>query len=432
LRAPGMIYVGFWSLVAFALMFSNHEKRLWGSGKTPFAFVAYPFLAMLFIVVFIAPGMGFEPLHIETLLVAGLFFGLFATASISLGRPAGARACVAPLESLDERFASGHSDQGVGTVEYVILCGILLFMFGANIATRGGGVVVKGELGVGGIGGHLIELGIAYLVIAASQRRGQRMVRAAFVLLIMWLLAINQVKYLILLPLAGATLYRWVSGQLATWKLAVLAVAVPPTLGIMVYIYFDVAAAAAGVQLTPALISELARHMLAYGVAGILGLDQLLMHSRTVAFGASGLEYALAPFVNLVRFLAGAGSYFNVINPLYLIIHPGDLIDSNVFTLFGSLLYRGGWVGAVSITLVYALVSYWIWSRWRMRESALACAAGSWWMATLLFSWFDPFFTMLSIIEIMVILSVRGRLRIPGFVRGAARSAPETISSPGY
>ena len=144
------------------------------------------------------------------------------------------------------------------------------------------------------------------------------------------------------------------------------------------------------------------------------------------------MEYAFAPLVNLVRFIVGAGDYVNTVNSLYLIIHSSDLIDSNVFTVFGSLLYRGGWVGAVSITLAYALVSYWIWSRWRMRESALACAAGTWWMAPLLFTWFDPYFTSFSVIEIMVILSVRGSVRLPRLVRRAPNAAAQTSSAPVY
>ena len=187
-----------------------------------------------------------------------------------------------------------------------------------------------------------------------------------------------------------------------------------------------------GFVLTPELVGELARHLVAYLMAGILGLDQLLLQVKIVALGADGLDYALAPITNLVRFVIGTGDYFMVVNSLYVIIHPGDLIDSNVFTLFGSLLYRGGWVGAIAITLAYALLSYWIWSRWRMRESALASAAGSWWMAPLLFAWFDPYFPTFSFMEIMIILAVRGSLRLPRLVERAPRSAAASISAQGY
>jgi hypothetical protein len=426
-----VIYAGFFLLLAFALMFSRHEKQLWGSGKTPFGFVVYPFLVLLFIAVFISPGMGFQRLHPETIFVIALFFSLFATASIALARIAGERAPAAPrLESVGEQVRSGVRYRTVWSIEYVVLAGILVLAFGANMASRGAGVVEKGGLGVGGIESHLIEIGMAYLVIAASQHRGQRLLRLVFAIIVVWILAINQVKYLILLPLAAAVLYRWVSGQLAAWKVALLAAAVPLVLGIGVYAYFGASAAAAGVPLTGALIRELTWHMMGYLVAGILGLDQLLVQVRTVAFGASGLEYALAPFVNLARFVAGAGDYFDVVNPLYLIIHSSELIDSNVFTLFGSLLYRGGWIGAISITLAYAMICYWVWSRWRVREGALACAAGSWWMAPLLFAWHDAFFIHLSVIEIMVVLSLRGNVRLPGFVRRARGSASETLPGP--
>lgn len=426
-----MSYAGFLVLLCFALMFSGHEKTLWGSAKTPFAFVVYPFLGLLFIAVFIAPSMGFRTLHVETILVIGLFFALFAVASVSLARIAGERArAPSRLEAIGSRPSSAAEKHVVTNLEYLALGGLLLLVFGASIASRGIGLVEKGMLGVGGFESHLIGIGVAYFVVAASQVGGQRVVRTAFSLIVLWILAINQVKYLIFVPFAGALLYRWVSGQMSTWKVALLALGVPLTLGVAVYAYFGVSAAVAGVALTSALVTKLTWHLIGYLVAGIIGLDQLLLEMQPVAFGGGGLAYAFAPLVNIVRFIAGAGDYVNTVNPLYLIIHSSDLIDANVFTVFGSLLYRAGWVGAVSITLAYALVSYWIWTRWRMRESALGCAAGTWWMAPLLFTWFDPYFTSFSFIEIMVILSLRGSVRIPHLVRRAPGAAAETSSAP--
>jgi hypothetical protein len=426
-----MTYAGFLVLLCFAVLFSKHEKRLWASGKTPFAFVVYPFLGLVFIAVFIAPSMGFRTLHVETLLVIGLFFALFAVASLSLARIAGERArAPSRLDALASRRSWAAEDHVVTNLEYFALGGILLLVFGASIASRGIGVVEKGMLGVGGFESHLIGIGVAYFVVAASQVGGQRAVRTAFSLLVLWILAINQVKYLIFVPFAGALLYRWVSGQVSTWKVALLAVGVPIMLGVAVYAYFGVSAAVSGVALTSALVTKLTWHLIGYLVAGIIGLDQLLLELQPVAFGGGGLSYAFAPFVNIARFIVGAGDYVNTVNPLYLIIHSSDLIDSNVFTVFGSLLYRAGWVGAIAITLTYALVSYWIWTRWRMRESALACAAGTWWMAPLLFSWFDPYFTSFSVIEILVILSLRGSVRVPHLVRRAPGAAVETGSAP--
>lgn len=427
-----MTYVCFCLLFAFTLMFSNHEMKVWGSRRTPFAFAVYPFLALLFITVFIAPSMGFYTVRVETLLVIGLFFALFATASVSLARFAGVRGSSHPQFESVAATRPRSEQRGVGTLEYLVFGGILVLAFGTTIANRGGGDVMKGELGMGGIGGHLIEAGMAYLVVAASDLRGKRVVRIAFAFLVLWLLAINQVKALIFLPLSAAVLYRWASGQMATWKVALIVLGVPLVMVVAVYAYFGASAAVAGFILTPELVAELARHLVAYLMAGILGLDQLLLQVKIVAFGADGLEYALAPFTNLVRFVIGTGDYFPVVNSLYVIIHPGDLIDSNVYTLFGSLLYRGGWVGAASITLAYALLCYWIWSRWRMSDGALQAGAGSWWMAPLLFAWFDPYFTTFTFIEVMILLAVRGSLRLPRLREGAPRSASSTVSVTGY
>src|SRR5215203_6100706 len=297
-----MIYFGFCVLVSLTLLFSEREKKVWGSKKTPFAFVAYPFLALLLVTVFIAPGMGFYSLHPETMLVIGLFFALFATASISLGRLGGARASApSRLEAVGRTHPEAAQQHRVGNLEYIVLGGILFFFFSATIASRGAGDMVKGELGVGGIGGHLIEVGIAYLVIAASESRGQRLLRTVFVFLVLWLLGINQVKALLFLPLAGAVLYRWTSGQLATWKVGLIAIGAPLALGIAVYAYFGASAAVAGFLLTPALVAEIARHLMAYLVAGIIGLDQMLMQVNLVAFGGNGLEYDLDPLTYPTR-----------------------------------------------------------------------------------------------------------------------------------
>ena len=425
-----MIHVEFFLVVAFVLMFSRHEMKIWGSKRTPFAFVVYPFLALLFITVFVGPSLGFYSLHPETLLIIGLFFGLFAIASVSISRVRQGGAIAPPRpQAMPEILRTNLPVNRIASLEYLILGGILVLFFGSAIASRGGGDVGKGELGVGGFGGHLLEIGVAYLVIATSDRRGQRLLRVAFAVLVLWLLAINQVKALIFLPLAAAVLYRWAFGYLATWKVSLIAVGTPLALGIAVYAYFGANAAVEGFSLTPAMGAEIARHLVAYLMAGIIGLDQLLRQANLVAFGGEGVEYALAPFINLTRFLIGTGNYYMVVNPLYVIIHPGNMIDSNVFTLFGSLLYRGGWVGGVAITLAYAMISYWIWSRWRLKQSPLACAAGSWWLTPLLFAWFDPYFTTFSFMEVMIILAVRGSFRLPRLRGGAARAAAATVSA---
>jgi hypothetical protein len=406
-----MIYLAYGLLLVFALMFSAYERRLWGTGKTPFAFAAYPFLAMLALAVFVAPGMGFFPLHVETLFVSGLFFALVALASVAMASLAHDHRRLAGLEQAGD----GRS---VARIEYLALGGLLAVMFLPGMLR--GQVINKGELGAGGIGGHIIEIGIAYLVIAASQRRGQPLVRLGFTLLMLWLLAFNQVKYLILLPLSAAVLYRWASGQLATWKLVVIGLLAPLTLVVFVYAFFGLTLATQGVALTPALVIELAKHMVSYLVAGVVGLDQLLLRYQTSAFGSDGLAYVFAPFVNLARVIVGNHDYVSTVKSIYPIIHADGITDSNVFTLFGSLVYRAGWVGAVGLSLACGLISYWWWARWRTRTGALASAAGSWWMATLLFAWFDPLFTSLTIVEVMVIHSIRGRVRLPDRLTSAS------------
>jgi hypothetical protein len=404
-----MIPAGTILLLAFALSFSRCERRLWGSARTPFAFAVYPSVLTLAVAALVAPSLGFLALHAATILVVGLFIVLVAASSLamrSVGGPNVSRP--AKLETVGAGSPNDPPERAVSRVEYVVL-GLLLSAF--FVSTLLGGVgsdVEKGELGVGGPGGHLIELGIAYLVLALSQRRGNFILRGIFTVLMLWILAFNQVKYLIVLPIAAALLYRWVSRQLSTSKLVIICLTLPLVIVVVIYAYFGVAAASTNASLTPTLVAELAKHMIAYLVSGTLGLDRLLLAGKIEMFRTDGLAYALAPFVNVARFVAGTGHYVDVVNPLYLIIHQDGVLDSNVFTLFGSLLYRGGWVTAVGLTLGYASVSYWIWSRWRTKRGSIDCAVGSWWLAALLLAWFDLFYMHLSVVEVMAFLWIRG------------------------
>jgi hypothetical protein len=389
-------------LMVGALLFTRMERAVWGTGKTPFAFTVYPFLAMVAVALYMAPGLGFLPLHVGALFVFGLFFGLVALSSLAL-------AGVARPAALHDHVAEIPPERIALRMEYLALGLVLGALF--LPAMLRGDTVTKGELGLGGIGGHLLEVGIAYVVIATSQRKGQRLTRAAFVLLVVWMLAFNQVKYLILLPLAGSVLYRWTAGSLKTWQLVVIGIVGPLTLVVGVYFLFGMTMAAQGVALTPALVLEILRHMVIYLVAGTLGLDQLLARGGIPLFGSDGLSYAFAPFENVARFITHTANYFDVVNPLYLTIHTDGLIDSNVFGLFGSLLYRAGWVGAIGLTLGYYAVTYWVWSRWRLRRG-LSAALGSWWLAPLLFAWHDPFFIHLSVIEITAVLWLRSKVTL--------------------
>lgn len=405
-----MVYIGIVTLVLFAFAFSSYERRVWGSAKTPFAFTAYPLLTMLSVAVFVAPAFGFVTIDAGVTLVEGVFLVLMASTSLALRNVSGARAAIAPPLETSGPASANDWPARVSPVEYIGLALVLVGLFLPSFVVGGSPAVEKGELGVGGVGGHVIELGIAYLLIALCQPRGQKTVRLGFVVLVVWLLAVNQVKYLILLPFASALLYRWLSRQMATWKLAVLVVVVPLAIVVVIYTYFDVAAAASGLALSPALVAELAKHMVAYLVSGTLGLGELLRRGQLTALGTDGLVYSLAPTVNLARFVTGAGHYFDVVNPVYLVIHRDGVLDTNVFTLYGSLLFRAGWIGATAITLCYGTSCYWIWSRWRARRGVIDGAVGSWWMAPLLFAWHDPFFIHLSVIEILAFLWIRARL----------------------
>lgn len=397
-----------------ALVFSAWEKRLWGSGRTPFAFAAYPFIGVLLLVVTVGPILGFFAIHAETVVISGCFLSIMALGSLAVRAAAGDREIQhADLESAETHRTVDQRDAEtpISSFEFLLVTGGMLAFFVSDLLRGSIGGAGKGELGIGGIRGHIMEIGVAYLVIAASQRRGQFVVRSALIATVLWVLAFNQVKYLIMLPLAAVILYRWVSRQLATWKLVVLILTLPLLVVVVVYAVFGLSVGLANAQIMLPLVVELANHMMAYVFGGVIGLDQMLAHTHIAILGAGGLEYAFAPLINTAHFIVGNNEYVNAVNSTYFIIHSDGFLDSNVFTLFGSLLYRGGWTVALAISAAYAILTYLIWGDWRTRSDFLTCASGSWWLSPLLFAWFDPYFTVLTLIEVYVFLLVRARIR---------------------
>ncbi|OIQ71542.1 hypothetical protein GALL_468410 [mine drainage metagenome] len=408
-----VIQFSFTLLGLISLLFSRVERRIWGSMRTPFAFIAYPLLAVLFLVVFITPGMGFLPLHFETLLVLAFFLVLAAAASVVMSYFVGEGAS---RPSRMEEAPGGNpwhkgADRSVGTLEYLVVAGILLAVFASSLIHYTPGEVSKGELSIGGISGHIMNLGVAYLIIAMSQKKGAMLVRGGLICFVLLILLANQVKYIIMLPLACVVLYKWASRQWTIWKILVIVLVVP--MGIVSSVMFmSVASNPKGTQISIFFFQEMATRMIGYLASGTLGLDRLLLRGHLSLINTEGIEYIFAPFINTLKFAFGDHQFYDVINRLYLPIHSSDIfLTSNVFTLFGSLLFRGGWLGAIPITFGYIGFSYGVWFWWHAQKGALACAAGAFWVVPLLFSWHDPFFIHLSSIEIFSFLWIRGRMR---------------------
>ena len=425
--ASGLNYVLYGLLVAGALAFSRFEMRSWGTARTPFAFIVYPFLAVLTLAVFVAPHLGFFPLHARTLVVFGFYFALLAAAS-GIYRNLATEGATAP----GPPSPPPGEGPSIGTLEYGFLCVLLVALFAGDLLGGGDAAPLeKGELAVGGLRGHVMEIGVAYLVIALSQGGGARAARALFVGLILWVLTVNQVKYPILIPLAGSALYRWASGRLATWKLAVAGAMVPLLIVASVYGFLGAGAPELDAASSPQIAEFVVEHTLGYVLAGVLGFDQLLAHLRIPWLDLDGVTYVLAPFVNLGRLLVSSLHYFNPVNSQYFDIHTNGTIDSNVFTLFGSLAFRGGWVLASFTTIAFGAVTYWIWARWWLTVGALASAAGTYWIATAMLSWFDPYFPSLSTIEIVGFLWLRAAVAGAETPFRVATHSPPEPTDPG-
>jgi hypothetical protein len=420
-----MIYLVFLLLVVGAVAFSRYESRGWGTAKTPFAFIVYPFLAVLAMAVFVAPHLGFLPLHVRTLLVFGVYFALLAASSAAYRYWSTARG--ASPEPLGGDSGGATSEGGLGSLEYAVVCLLLVALFAGTLLGGGAGPALeKGELSVGGVKGRVMQVGVAYLVIALSQQGGALAARTVLAGLVLWILAANQVKYLILIPLAGSALYRWASGRLATWKLAVIGVVVPLTVVVVVYGIMG----SSGVTLDPdstLLFLEFAfEHTLGYVLSGVLGFDQLLARIPIRWLDLDGVGYVFSPFVNMGNLFTSSLVYHNPVNPVYFDIHENGSMDSNVFTLFGSLAYRGGWALASIVSLAFGAVTYWAWDRHWVKGSALMAAAGTYWIATAMLSWFDPYFPTLSTFEIVGFLWLRAGLQTEW---NASRSRSASLSA---
>ena len=404
MTAAGVVMLG-----AMVAAFSSCERMLWRTRLTPFAFVAGPFMAVVVFAAWVGPALGYHPLDLRAVGTTGLFLLLVALASLaalSVRSPQ-----TEPVDARSqgrERGEVGLEHRGVSSIEYLVVAMVLAASFFPDLTS--GVPVAKGELGAGSLRSHLVHLGMAYLVLAVAQSRGALIARIALAVLVLWILAFNQVKYLIFLPLAAGLLYRWTTGRISTGMLSVVVIAAPMATLLTVYVFIGAATGLEVAALRPELALDLLRHGGSYLLSGVIGLSRLFEETTIAAFGPDGLAYPFAPALNITRFVGGGSEFMSVVNPLYLRIEESGLLTSNVFTLFGSLLYRGGWYAAVALSLGYSVLGYLVWEDWRRKRDPVAAAAGSFWLAPLFFAWHDPFFMHLSVLEVTVLLWLRSRI----------------------
>ena len=408
------------TLMLIVVILYGIERRLWGQALTPFALLAFPFLAVTACALVLADPLQFRPLDPETIgiwIVGLLIFwlgGLLAYLLIKrLHLPMTVENRPVNFDTLNRRVLLVASWLIIAVMFYAFL------KFSIGLVGRSTAILSEDFQEAYGAGffGYARAIGMFLVIVLIGQVRRKDFLSYLTIIVILALLFTTLVKGTIMLPLVGGLLYRLYSGKATlSWKGAGK---VSALLGSLFFAPYTVAVLLVNPTFDFFLdtMSDVTRSFFLYLFSGILSLGDALRvnldvtnHDHLVIF---------APLLNLYNNLTAAG--LESVRP---ITHYESMIDlsgiathtSNVHTIFGTLYLFLGPLPFVLYAFLLGIFCY-LFLYVQSRGNHLLRGLIAFFLGALVFGWFEFYYwhTMFYIpIAFAVLLyGVEYLLRLP-------------------
>lgn len=352
----------------------------------------------------VGPALGFSPLSDEFYQVLSLFFLLGALASFSVGLLLGPA-----LLSVREQVAFCMTRNfHTGFLKFLLL--IVLFVLIVSVVSS----YVKienlheesfsGTLSYGFIGHCFVFLMVAVPIFLFCKKKFD-ITSAGIVLLSIILLLLKQVKSWLVIPILFYALLCYSSGRVKGWKTLIFKILLLVVILSLVFfiVYFINHLSYSGFQISQELvinsIYSTATHFLSYLFAGILGFSELL-RTQNIFSCDGNWHYLVLTLYNIFSVVQGGAPDSAVVDQ-FLIINEQFSKSSNVFTLWGTLLLRSGWVAFfIYPLLIGSLTAFLVFFRTALVFFLLYCYIVSF----LGIAWFEYYYYHLAVFEGVVFI----------------------------
>ena len=371
---------------------------------TPNIIAITPTFILTLLCALIGPSLGFSPLSGDLYQVLSLFFLLGALASFSIGLLLGPT-----LMSVRERVTfcatwNVHTDilKFFLVVALFVLVVLVVFTYKklGNIHDES----FSSALSYGVVGHFFVFLTVAAPIFLFFKKKIDLM-SVVIISLSIILLFLKQVKSWVVIPVLFYALLYYYSGRMKVWKTIFFKFIFLIIVLCFVFfmIYFINHLSYSGFQLTMTLvndsISSTFTHFLSYLFAGILGLSELLK-TKNIFFDNGNWHYLVLTFSNIFSVIQGNTPDSAVVDQFF-VINEQFSKSSNVFTLWGTLLLRAGWIAFfIYPVLIGILTAFLVFFRTSLVFFLLFCYAVSF----LGLAWFDYYYFHLAVFEGIVII----------------------------
>lgn len=370
------------------------DRRLAGTWVTPFTVLALPFQSVLTLTAVLARPVGFvapaaAPL---AMLIGGVLVFWCGEAAVLVH--------ARPLPPVERGGAGSWRGEAESRTAALVVSWILVAIMGIAFVRAFGGVGVLGnivqqefreqaESGLAGFARPLAMLLVVYWIGTAPRWRSAEAVAAAALFVLLFL---SFVKGTVLLPLVGGLIYRAIArgmhmtpGRVVTFVAAVI---------VLFFAVYGAETAVWGVAglLAPGFALAVARHLLSYVFAGVLGFS--LVWESGILPGPGAWATLIAPVWNLVAHLGGFERVSNLPSSYVLVDLKVDPLvgTSNVRTIVGQIAAFGGPLGAVAVMFGLGLGLGLLYAAARRGRNAWLLAVSAFLGAALFFGWFDYYF----------------------------------------
>lgn len=396
------------SILAITLMVWVDRVRF-GTCLTPTAILGIPYMGIALMAFLTGPVQGYVPLYTPSVVIWMLFLGLFwATGqAVAAVFPDGALHVSAPLEE-DRQLPLALA------VAWMAIPVLIYGTYSALQAAGGFGGFREPEyrdVVFSGFAGHALMLSFpAFIYLVSILRKKVLIACGGTVAVLLVLMVLRPTKGWVLLPVTAALLCRMRSGRLR-FSIRGISLAVLAMYGFYNISYLIAFGASDPESVVGSTVYfDLFRHAEDYLFSGVLSFSVQMQAGGQMLPNPAA---AYAGFMNVGSLVSGGPLVSGIVEE-FTLIRPGTGgFQSNVHTLFGTLLMSIGYfetsVYTIALGIVMHVVFLWSHRSNDMWVSAMWCflAAG------LAFAWFDTYFAQLALLEVpmyCVVLSMIGRV----------------------
>ncbi|MCM1311417.1 MAG: DUF6337 family protein [Bacteroides sp.] len=370
------------------------ELKTWDTLYTPLTFLMLPYTVVLFITICIAGNFAFVDFYYPSILIWLVGLPCFAVPSYILG---------GILTKYSRRKKSNITTTAFPKAIVLIatiVCLLMIYRFRQVLASSTafvGSDDFAEDFSGHGVWAHIRQLSIPILMLCIYFVNRRRWWLWLFILILLGVNFINQVKGTIVIAVVASLSLRLYSGKTKlSLKLILITLLGGVALFFISYMALPLLGKGEG-EVTDQLVEFVFEIFGHYFTSGILGLSEDMKHGFP---DENGFEYIVSPLVNIYNQLSGDDEILSPVNPVFFYTCHRQ---TNVRTFFGTLYIYSNCIQFIVYTLFLSTLMYMIKIFTIKYSNIFIYIIYFYECALLAMGWFEFYFFHLAALEIPIL-----------------------------